>query len=213
MNFQSILNHLQMFDIVVAGFAVAFIIIGIKRGLIGELVRLLAIIGGFAVALVYYKIAALKLTFLAIPGSTRGAIAFIIIFIAAAALILLIGWALQKVVRLTPLGWIDHLFGALIGLSKAAFLAWIFVLSAESSPFTATKNRLRVSPAYSLLTKVPIKFKVPYITLAPQRGGAPAPAKAAETISKVKQDAGVVKAHGDSIRQTIGKAAGIPKKK
>jgi hypothetical protein len=153
------------------------------------------------------------LTILAIPGSTKGAIAFILIFIAAAALILLIGWALQKVVRLTPLGWIDHISGALIGLFKAAFLAWIFVLSAESSPFTATKNKLRASPTYSLLAKVPIKFKVPYITLTPRGNAVAVPAGPVKTITKVKQDAGVVKAHGDSIRQTIEKAAGTPKKK
>jgi membrane protein required for colicin V production len=192
------LASIQVFDIIFAIVAVIFIVAGVRRGLIGELFRFASLILGFVAALLYHKPASRLLSFLAVPVPTKGAIAFILVFIVSVLIILLAGWLLQKVIRLTPMGIIDHISGAVIGLAKAALVAWIFVLSSESSPFTQTKKAFRKSPTYSLLASIPFKYKVPYIELGPRTvvrnapASVPSPIPSAVIAASQKSKAGTM---------------------
>src|SRR5664279_672487 len=100
-----------------------FIITGIRRGLIGEIFRLLALVAGFCAAFLFYAEIARYISF----GKPYfpNALAFIVIFLIAALSIIGIGWIIKKIIHLTPLGWADYLFGGILGLAKATFIFWV----------------------------------------------------------------------------------------
>ena len=101
--------------------AVFFIVIGIRRGLIGELFRLFALIAGFIVAFLYYpdlsRLLNIKNPTIATP------LCFSILYLITALSVIGAGWLIRKVVHLTPLGWFDYLFGGAIGFALGRSLA------------------------------------------------------------------------------------------
>ncbi|MBD3344260.1 MAG: hypothetical protein GF401_04270 [Chitinivibrionales bacterium] len=154
---------MHVFDIIISIIAALFIIVGIKRGLIGEAFRLIALIAGFAVAVTGYRTLFPHLTFIPLSDSTKLVISFLLLFFATVILVLGTGWLIRKIVRLTVLGWVDRLCGGCIGLIKAFIIAWIFVLSAVSSPFPWVEDKLGDSIVFSYLSKFPPHLSVPYM--------------------------------------------------
>jgi membrane protein required for colicin V production len=160
-----LLTSVHVFDIIVALACAVFVVIGIKRGLIGEVVRFAAVAAGIAAALMFYRQLYQQLP-LPFSDSARLVIAFVALFLAAVIAVIAIGWAVQKVIRLTVLGWVDRAGGAALGALKVAAIAWVFVRSVETSPFPGYKNNLRRSFAYSTLAALPPKLAVPYLLKA-----------------------------------------------
>lgn len=155
---------LHPFDIVLAALALVFIIIGMYHGLIHEAVRLLAVFAGFGAAVGFYRRIYYHIGFLPVSDSVRLVIGFIALFLAGVAVVFLAGWVVQKIVHLTVLGWVDRLFGGLFGLIKVLLIAWVFVKSAESSPFTAQKKKLAPAVSYRFLSSVPPHLSLPYLS-------------------------------------------------
>ncbi|MBD3322654.1 MAG: hypothetical protein GF350_16250 [Chitinivibrionales bacterium] len=154
---------MHIFDILVLIIAALFIIFGIRRGLIGEAVRLVALVAGFAVATAGYRSFYTTLDFIPFSDSAKLVCAFLILFFATLLVVFTLGWIIRKIIRLTVLGWVDRISGGCIGLIKAFIVTWIFVLSVSSSPFAQIKKRLDGSTTYSLLEKFPPQLSVPYI--------------------------------------------------
>ncbi len=162
------IGGIHPFDAIVVIGAIIFLILGIKRGLIEELFRLAGIIGGFLIAVRFNHDLSPALNFIKVPENTLNAIAFGIIFIVAVIVIIAFGWLFKKVVHLTPAAWADWLFGGVFGIVKVLFIAWIFVLSVESSPFRSIKIQFDRSKLYPILASIPVKFKVPFIEMGKQ---------------------------------------------
>ena len=145
-------------DIIFLIAAVFFIVTGIRRGLVGEVFRLLALIAGFCAAFLFSAEPAAYFHF-----SNRyfsDALAFLIIFLAAAFIVIGIGWVVKKIIHLTPLGWIDYFFGGVIGLSKAVFIFWVACLSFASFPATVKKMNVNNSIVFALYKKLPPVLKL-----------------------------------------------------
>jgi membrane protein required for colicin V production len=142
-------------DIIIAVISLFFLILGIKRGLIGEIIRLLAMASGFIVGFFYYEDFSPYLQVIRVPSNIRNAISFVILYVCAALLVLGIGWLIKKAVHLTPLGIIDRILGGLVGLLKAMMIAWVVCLSISS--FTAKKFQSDFSRSvmYSTFKKLP----------------------------------------------------------
>ncbi|HEX7511171.1 MAG TPA: CvpA family protein [Chitinivibrionales bacterium] len=140
---------MHAFDIVFYIFSAIFIIIGIRRGFIEEVVRLLALVSGFVCGLVLYKPLMPKLSFLSLAPHVTAVIAFLGIFLGCTILLLLIGKLIKKIVSLAMLGWLDRLGGGLVGALKAIVLGWIFVTAATSLPICDTAKMFRGSPVFS----------------------------------------------------------------
>jgi uncharacterized membrane protein required for colicin V production len=144
-------------DIIFTVACVFFIIIGIRRGLVGESFRLLALLTGFSAAFLFYTEASCYLHFN--NRYAAHALSFVIIFIIAALLVLGIGWAIKKIIHLTPLGWIDYFFGGAIGLVKAVFIFWIICLTFASFPGTLKKTKVDHSLVFSTYERLPRTLK------------------------------------------------------
>jgi uncharacterized membrane protein required for colicin V production len=138
--------------------AVFFIVVGVRRGLIGELFRLVALVVGFFAAFLYYQDLAHLLNISSLHLST--AVSFSIIYISIFLLVIGAGWVLRKIVHLTPLGWFDYIFGGAIGLAKVMIIFWVVCLSFSTFPATAKRIHLDRSAVYKTFRSLPAGLKI-----------------------------------------------------
>jgi uncharacterized membrane protein required for colicin V production len=146
---------MQTIDIVFLVISAFFLILGIKRGFIGEIIRIMAMIGGFFIAFLYYNDVALHLSFLKQALYITNAVAFVIIYIVCALGIICVGWIIKKIVHLTLLGWLDRLLGGLIGFAKAGLFAWIICLTYTSFQTERTGSNFEKSFVFRTYKKLP----------------------------------------------------------
>lgn len=149
-------------DIVFSVFALIFISIGIKRGFIGEVIRLFAMIGGFFGAFLYYNDLSIVIQFIKLPSYIRNALSFAILYVAIALSFIALGWLIKKIVHLTLLGWLDRLLGALLGFSKTVLIAWIVCLSI--STFHRTEANFSKSAVYRVFKSLPSTMRLTELT-------------------------------------------------
>ncbi len=142
------------FDIVAGCAALLFIILGIKRGFVEEVVRVLAVMCAFFGSLSLYRKGAVYLEWVHLSGSVRSVISFLVIFLAILVAVTLIGILIKKIVHLTVLGWVDRLCGGVLGFVKVFFLVWIIVMAVSSLPIEGLKRWFSPSKSYSFLMAI-----------------------------------------------------------
>ncbi len=157
---------MHVFDIIFLCLTIVITIIGIRRGLITEAFRLASVVAGFAAASALYRPAFELLDFIALSSSIKVVIAFVSVFLAAAAAVLGIGWVVKKVVHLTVLGSVDRVCGGCIGLLKCALVAWVVTVVLGVLPVPALHRRLENSVVYSLCSQLPLQLRIPGIRAA-----------------------------------------------
>ncbi len=140
---------MHLFDIVCGCAAILFVVLGIKRGFVEEVVRVVAVVGAFFAGLSLYRRGAGYLGFLHLNGAAVSVIAFLVIFLASVLAIALAGIVIKKIVHLTVLGWIDRVCGGALGFVKVFFIVWIVVMTVASLPFDGIKAWFRPSRFYS----------------------------------------------------------------
>jgi uncharacterized membrane protein required for colicin V production len=153
-------------DIIFAIISLLFLILGIKRGLIGEIIRLLAMVSGFVAGFLYYENFSSYLQAVRVPSNIRNALSFLILYVCAALLVLGIGWLIKKAVHLTPFGLVDWILGGLVGLLKAMMIAWVVCLSISSFTAKKVQSDFRRSVVYSTFKKLPPVLTLSRITNA-----------------------------------------------
>ena len=145
---------MQTFDIIFAIFSLILVILGIRRGFIEEIMRLIAVVAGFICALIFYRQFIPKISFLKLPPEFAAVASFIIIFLGVAVAAILLGKIIKKVIRMTMLGMADRMGGACFGLLKAFFIGWIFVIAVSSLPFPGFAWTLKKSRTFSFFAAI-----------------------------------------------------------
>jgi membrane protein required for colicin V production len=109
-------------DIVILALLGGAVLLGFRKGLVQEIVGIVALVIAFFFALIAHKAAAglLLKTFPKLPVPLAPTIGFVIAFLAAFGAITLAGWLMAKVIKATPLDFADKLGGMAIGLFKGA---------------------------------------------------------------------------------------------
>ncbi|HKZ51375.1 MAG TPA: CvpA family protein [Dehalococcoidia bacterium] len=112
--------------IVVLGMA-WFAYSGFSSGILRESVTVAAIVGGAALAGLFYQELANDLeVFTGDNERTAAIVAFIIIFTSIALMGQFVASLLKAAASVMMLGWLDHLLGGLFGLAKGIVLAEVF---------------------------------------------------------------------------------------
>lgn len=144
-------------DILISIVAIVFVFTGIKRGLIGEVIRFSAMIVGCSIAFMYYNDLALKtpLHSLPIQPQIRAGLAFILIYAVCAFAIIALGWVIKKAIHLTPLGFVDRIVGGCIGIFKTLLIAYVACLSISSLPVRRIQNDFSKSIVYKGYKSLP----------------------------------------------------------
>lgn len=156
-------------DIIACALAALFVILGIKRGLITELFRLLAMVGGFVAATLYYRALCSRLSFLHLHDSVRLVVAYLCVYVLAAGALVAVGWTIRKIVHWTMLGWADRLLGGLTGLCKAILIVWILIMTISTLPLPAVHAWLTKSIVFNAFKQLSPRLKLPDIDNAQQK--------------------------------------------
>jgi membrane protein required for colicin V production len=160
---------MHAFDIIFGAFVLIFVLLGVRRGFIDEVMRLAAIIIGFIGALALYRQFIPKLSFLSLSPHITIVVSFLIIFFCFALGTVFIGKILKKLVKLTMMGWLDRLCGACIGSIKAFFVGWIFVVIVSSIPIAGMHHFFKDSRVYSFFMAISPALKSQVLTHVPSQ--------------------------------------------
>jgi membrane protein required for colicin V production len=120
-------------DIILAIFLILSAFIGLERGLVRTIVPLVGLIVGVLVAGSYYDALAHRL--LHSNSAIAYIFAFAIIVVAFLVMATIFAVALQKVLSLTILGWLDRLGGMVLGLATGSIIAGALLALLLKHPF------------------------------------------------------------------------------
>jgi uncharacterized membrane protein required for colicin V production len=141
-----------------------FVVVGVRRGLIGEIFRLVALVAGCIVAFLYYPDCA---RYIKLPSPYLSeALSFTLIYLATALVILGAGVLFRKAVHLLPLGWFDYVFGGAIGFVKVLIIFWVACLSFSTFPLAVNRMHLTRSTVYTTYSRLPAGLKADKIVKA-----------------------------------------------
>jgi membrane protein required for colicin V production len=104
------------------------------RGVIRELVALVAWVAGLVCAILFTPIVGAMLPDVFGHPAIRYVLAFTLILVAALLLGALVAWPLSKAVRAAGLGFVDRFLGSIFGLVRGVLLMVAFVFVAGLTP-------------------------------------------------------------------------------
>ncbi|NQU28891.1 MAG: CvpA family protein [Candidatus Marinimicrobia bacterium] len=146
--------NLTVFDIAALAVVGVFAFIGLRKGLIAEVFKILGIIIGITLALHYVnRVAAVVHNFAALGDKVEKAVAFILILLLTIAVFIYLARIARVIFNFALMGWLDKggglLFGSIKGaLVISAFLP-LFMFLPDSISFV--KDTKRNSVAYKYL--------------------------------------------------------------
>lgn len=145
-------------DIIIIIILVSSILFGFSNGFVREVASFAALVFGIWGAIKFSSFTAQKLyDFFDISGQYTGIIAFIITFVVIIVVIHFIGLIVNKVVNLTPLGFLNKLFGSAFRLLRSTLiLSVVFcILNAINAkrPFLP-KGKIEQSAFYNPISDI-----------------------------------------------------------
>ncbi len=171
-----IFNWLDIVLFIVIGVTLVF---GIIKGLVRQIIGILAVIVGLILALVYYPYIAYLFGRVISSQVLSHFLGFILIFLAILCLGGIISWLVSKMIK-GPLKFMNHLLGGGLGLIKGILICGVFVFALLIFPVNvkALENSF-VAPYCLKMTKVVVglipqelkeSFKEAYEDIMGKRG-------------------------------------------
>jgi len=131
------MDPVQMIDIAVLAVVAIAAMVGLVKGLVRQVIELAGIVAAFVVAMIFAGWLAETLrAHTPLPYSPSMVVAFILLLVGGIIASHFIALAVQKLVRMTFLGWFDRLCGAALGLVVGAVLTSLLVSVALELPLS-----------------------------------------------------------------------------
>jgi membrane protein required for colicin V production len=118
------------FDWIILGVIALSTLFAFFRGVIRELIAIVAWIAGIVGAIVFTPVVGDWLSGMSTHPTLRYIVAFALIIVVALVLGALIAWPLARAVRAAGLGFVDRFLGALFGLARGVLVVLAFALVA-----------------------------------------------------------------------------------
>ncbi len=144
-------------DLAVMMLLAVSVFIGFRKGLVQEIVGIVALVAAFAAAVLFSRPASQLLRGLApaVPEQVAPTIGFIVIFLAVFLAITAAGWLMSKLIKATPLDLADKLGGMAVGLLKGALIISVLLLLLAMVPLSKDVSaRMDRSAAIRSMRKV-----------------------------------------------------------
>ncbi len=119
---------MNTFDIVIAVLIAFFIIRGVFRGFVKEFFSIVGVFVGFLGAMRYYERLAALITGEIINPAYLPIVAFLVIFAVVYFIISVSGVIIKYLLKITLLGWVDRILGAISGGLKGGLISAVFLL-------------------------------------------------------------------------------------
>ncbi len=126
------------FDWIVLVVIALSIVTAFFRGVVRELIGVIAWVVGFIAAVAYTPVLGAMLPEMTDYPSVRYIVAFALIIIAALLLGALIAWPLTRAIRIAGLGFVDRFLGSIFGLVRGIAFVLAFVIVAGLTPLPRT---------------------------------------------------------------------------
>ena len=123
---------MEIADIILLALFIPGFIYGIAKGLVMQIVSLVAVIAGAVLAVRFSPgLADVLTTQFGGDGRVAYLISFILIFLACALVLSLIGHLITKLFKIATLGWLNRLLGALFSLFTTAIVVGLLISAFE----------------------------------------------------------------------------------
>ncbi len=121
-------------DFLFAGIVVVSTVFALIKGLVREIISLVALIGGFVLAVLYYRVPASWLAEFSRTESIADLLGFLIIFVGCILIGAIAALVVNRFVKAASLKWIDRLLGAIFGLLRGWAISSILVVALIAFP-------------------------------------------------------------------------------
>lgn len=134
------MNWIDIIIIILLALAVG---IGFKKGLVQEIVGIIALVIAFFLALKLHMVAAAMLAKMisGLPKHIAPTVGFVTVFLIVFLAITIVGWLLAKIIKATPLDFADKIGGMVIGLVKGALIISVILLLLALAPLPKEFNK------------------------------------------------------------------------
>jgi len=131
---------MNFLDIGILSVAAIFFVKGFFRGFVYELVTVAGLILGYLISITYLGLLTnLVLNFFpTFPESIVKLVSFFVLFVGTNLLLRLVANILTKTLKVAMLGWLNRLFGGVLGILKSIFIMGIIVFVINLIPFSST---------------------------------------------------------------------------
>lgn len=141
-------------DGTILAFCLVFIVLGLRRGLIRQIVSLGGTLVGISLAGQYGRQLATWMAGFGINDMLAQVLSFLLIILATSEVANLLGRLLRGLVGLLLLRWLDHLLGGLIGLLQALLILAVVVLVLVTFPLPLWEETVRTSELVEVLIPI-----------------------------------------------------------
>jgi membrane protein required for colicin V production len=128
------MNQWIFLDYLFVSIILVSIIFAMMKGLTREIISLIALIGGFILAAIYYKTPAGHFASYTRNDSIAHLLGFMIIFISCILIGAIISYLVNRFIKAASLKWIDRLLGGVFGLIRGWIICSIMVLALIAFP-------------------------------------------------------------------------------
>jgi len=127
-------SQLTFLDYVFACIILISTVIAIAKGLMREIISLVALIGGFILAAIYYPALAAHLIEFSRTETVANLAAFLMIFLGCLLAGVIISLIVNRFLKASSLLWIDRLLGGIFGILRGWAIASVLVLGLVAFP-------------------------------------------------------------------------------
>jgi membrane protein required for colicin V production len=110
------------------------IVFALMKGLAREIISLVALIGGFILAVIYYPNLGSRLAEFSRTDSIASFMGFLIIFAACLLLGAIVSFVVNRFLKATSLQWVDRVLGGIFGLLRGWAISSIIVVALVAFP-------------------------------------------------------------------------------
>ena len=146
-------------DYIILGVLAFFLIKGLFKGLINQVMSIAGMIAGLILAWKFYPPVSEFGTGAGIPQTVSMTISFILIYAAVVFIAKFLGKTLHKLAKALFLGWINRLAGAVFGFIEGLLLITILLVLVSFTPMNKELDKVReVSPVLTMMQQIAAPF-------------------------------------------------------
>ena len=123
-------------DLVFAAIILISTVFAVLKGLAREIISLVALIGGFILAVLYYRIPAGWLIEYSRTDTLADLLGFLIIFFGCILTGIIVAYIVNRIVKAASLKWIDRILGGIFGLLRGWAISSIIVVALIAFPIS-----------------------------------------------------------------------------
>ena len=125
-------------DLLFVVIILASVVLALTKGLVREIVSLVALVGGFALAVLYYRAPAAAFAEFSRTESIANLLGFMTIFVGCLLAGAVVSFAVNRILKAASIRWVDRLLGGVFGLLRGWAICSIMVVALIAFPINET---------------------------------------------------------------------------